>query len=61
VTYFINYVFYQFGEHKYCYDFEKINILLKTVGFNYIVKDKFNPKEDTEVRKNYSLYIIADK
>ncbi len=57
----INYAVYQFGEHKYCYDYEKMNLLLKSVGFKNIKKDKFNPSEDTEFRKYYSMYIIAQK
>lgn len=58
---YINYGIYQHGEHKYCYDFEKISLLLKSVGFKNIVKDNFNPKEDTEVRKNFSMYIECEK
>lgn len=58
---FINYGVYQFGEHKYCYDYEKIHLLLKSVGFKKITRSEFNPSEDSKARKNNSLYIIAEK
>ena len=58
---YVNYGIYQFGEHKYCYDFEKISLLLKSVGFRKIVKDIFNPKEDSEGRKDHSIYIYVEK
>ncbi len=57
---YINYSF-QYGKVRYCYDFEKIHILLKSIGFNNVIKDNFNPKEDTDSRKTYSLYIVAEK
>jgi len=60
---YVNYGIYQFGQHRYCYDFEKICLLLKSVGFKNIIKDKFDPDidSDTEIRKRYSLYVKAIK
>lgn len=64
---FINWGVYQRGEHKYNYDFEKISLLLKSVGFKNIRRDNFDPEKDF-VRKNakfdpkdVSLYIEAMK
>lgn len=58
---FINYSVYQFGEHKYCYDYEKMCLLLEFVGFKNIIKSKFDPLEDSIDRKKFSMYIIAEK
>ena len=44
---YVNYGIYQFGEHKYCYDFEKIKLLLESIGFKNIYRDDFNPAEDS--------------
>ncbi len=57
---YINYSF-QYGKVRYAYDFEKIQIILKSIGFKNIIKGNFNPKEDRESRKTYSLYIQAEK
>lgn len=58
----INLAAYYWG-HKYCYDFEKLNLLLKSVGFKNIKRDEYNAQEDssTEERRRYSLYTEAEK
>lgn len=60
---YLNFVIYQFGEHKYCYDFEKLNTILKNRGYKNIFKDVFDPSEDIdlEIRKKYSMYLRAEK
>ncbi len=55
---YVNYRVYQFGEHKYSYDYEKIELLLKSVGFKNIIKDDFNPSKDT---REQSIFVEAIK
>ena len=57
---YVNYAF-QYGKVRYAYDFEKMEILLKSIGFKNIIKDKINPKVEREARKSYSLYINSEK
>ena len=45
----------------YCHDYEKINSLLKSVGFNKINRTEFNPLEDSKQREKYLRYIIVEK
>lgn len=49
---YVNYVSYFLGYHNYCYDYEKICLLLKSVGFKNIKKHEFNPNE----LKGYDMY-----
>ena len=58
---YINYFVYQYGEHKYSYDYEKLNLLLKIIGYKNIIKDEFHLNEDTKEKKRISLYINAEK
>ncbi len=58
---YVNYGVYQFGQHKYCYDFEKFDLLLRSIGFKNIENREFNPKEDSIERKDFSFYIEAFK
>ena len=56
---------YSHRDHKYGYDFEKINLLLKSIGFKNIIRDDFNPKKDSlsynKMKKRYRMYIEAEK
>lgn len=58
---YINYGVYQKGEHKYCYDFEKMKVLLETAGFTNIQEVEFKKGEDSPDHKRSSMYIIAYK
>lgn len=58
---YVNYGVYQFGEHKYCYDFEKIKVFLEAVGFINVERVHFEDGEDSPARKSVSMYIIANK
>lgn len=53
----------EYGKIGYAFDFEKISLLLKSVGFKNINKDKFNPNKDVniKIRELFSLYIEAEK
>ncbi|ODS40526.1 MAG: hypothetical protein A7315_02505 [Candidatus Altiarchaeales archaeon WOR_SM1_79] len=57
----VNYGVYQRGEHKYCYDFEKMKLFLETVGFKNVQIGEFQEGEDSPARKRFSMYIIAYK
>ncbi len=53
----------EYGKLGYVYDFEKMSLLLKSVGYKNIIKDKFNPNLDANFKKRptFSLYIEAEK
>lgn len=59
----INYGVYQFGEHKQIYDKEKLNLILKRIGFRSVTtsvhKDGMDPNVD--LRLQYSFYMEATK
>lgn len=63
----INVIFRQEQEHKFAYDFETIELLLKRHGFNEVTKREFrqsaNPELsiDSEGRAAESLYVEAKK
>ncbi|HTG43794.1 MAG TPA: hypothetical protein VK633_04620 [Verrucomicrobiae bacterium] len=60
---YINYGVYQFGEHKYIYDEEKLIKVLGSVGFSQVGASSFQPEVDvnTPTRKKYSFYVEAAK
>lgn len=60
---YINYGVYQFGEHKYIYDQEKLIKVLKSIGFSDAVVSSFQPgiDVDTPTRRRYSFYVEARK
>lgn len=58
---YINYLFDQFGGVKYIYDWDKIKLILKHVGFKNIKKVSYDPEYDMAGRENFTLYIIAEK
>lgn len=63
----INHVFRQEEEHRYAYDFETLENMLKEAGFIAIHKSKFNFSVDPKLSKDlphhrfYSLYVDAIK
>lgn len=58
---YVNLGIYQHGQHKYCYDFEKMELLLKSIGFKKIAREECDPEEDALDRKENSIYINAYK
>ena len=62
---FVNYGVYQYGEHKYIYDPEKLQVVLKgnwataMVDPSTFMKTGLDP--DNEVRRRYSFYTNAIK
>jgi predicted SAM-dependent methyltransferase len=64
---FINFLFRQFGEHKYAYDAETLLLMLRDVGFSSAFESDFNTSadpnmcKDTPQRQKESLYVEAVK
>lgn len=63
----LNHVFHQEGEHKFCYDFETLEILLKKTGFRKITRQSYKKSldadliNDQENHQFYSLYVDCVK
>ncbi len=63
----INYVFRQGQQHKFAYDFETLELLLKRNGFQEVRKQEYGRSEipelciDLKVRETESLYVEAIK
>jgi predicted SAM-dependent methyltransferase len=63
----INYVFRQGQEHKFAYDFETIEFLLKRNGFQDVRKQEYGKSVmreiciDAEIRRTESLYVESIK
>jgi SAM-dependent methyltransferase len=55
-----NYI-YLIHQHRYAYDFETLQIILKDVGFTDIRQRPFDPSIDTEGRRHGTLYVSAQK
>ncbi len=51
----------KYNPHYWAYDFEKIESLLKNVGFKKVEKWKFNPEMANPKREWGSIYVIATK
>ena len=58
---YINYHFRQIGEHQFAYDEETLSKVLDLAGFNEIKRVDFDPKLDSEHRREGSLFISARK
>ena len=58
---FINHHFYQRGEHRFAYDWETLEKLLVTVGFQKVTKCGFDPTLDAAHRRLGSLFVSAYK
>ena len=57
----VNYFFRQDGEHKYAYDAETLTTLLKECGFSNIHERQWDSTLDSELRRQGTLYIDAEK
>jgi predicted SAM-dependent methyltransferase len=57
----INYHFRQDTEHRYAYDFETIESVLKETGFVEIERSEFDPVFDTKIHERGTLYVAARK
>lgn len=57
----INYHFRQGTEHRYAYDFETAEKVLRAAGFVDIRPREFNPSLDSEHRRVASLFVSARK
>jgi len=57
----INYHFRQNGQHRFAYDFETAEKLLKGIGFVTIQRADYDPSLDSEHREVGSLFVSARK
>jgi len=57
----INYLFRQFGEHKYAYDEETLLWVLSRAGFENVSRRSFDPATDTERRRTHTMYASGTK
>jgi predicted SAM-dependent methyltransferase len=57
----INYHFRQGSEHKYAYDAETLESVLREAGFTDIRRREFDPEMDSEHRKRGTIYMDARK
>lgn len=63
----INAVFRQYYEHKYAYDQETLDLVLRRAGFSQVVSQSYasslDPEmaPDFEARRSESLYVEARK
>ena len=57
----INYLFRQFGEHKYAYDEEILLWTLRRAGFETVSRRHFDPATDTERRRDHTMYASGIK
>jgi len=61
----LNHTFRQDGEHKFAFDFETLEIILKKFGFSKVIKQEFGKsiderlKNDLPNHQKYSLYVEA--
>src|SRR5262249_46056651 len=55
----INYLFRQFGEHKYAYDEEILTRALREAGFADVRRREFDPELDSEARRDGTLYVAG--
>jgi predicted SAM-dependent methyltransferase len=60
---YVNYWVYQFGEHKFIYDQEKLDVVLRHIGFSQVRTSQFDPSidVDTPTRRKYSFFTEAIK
>ncbi len=57
----LNYYFHQFDEHKFLHSFDFLSSLLANKGFHDIERREFNPAQDSEGRRNGTLYVTCRK
>ena len=60
---YVNYSVYQYGEHVAIYDQEKLDHVLRTVGFARVSRSEYQHGVDidSEIRRRYSFYTEAIK
>lgn len=60
---YVNYGVYQFGQHKYSYDRDKLSAFFRMAGFktSNIKLSEFSPDLDSIARKEFSLYFSVVK
>ncbi len=60
---YINYGVYQFGQHKYIYDEEKLELILRRIGYNSVSSSSYREGIDLDVplRRRHSFYTEAVK
>jgi hypothetical protein len=56
-----DYVFRQFGEHKYAYDEEILLWTLRRAGFEKVSRRPFDPTIDMECRRHHTMYASGIK
>ena len=57
----INYVFRQGTEHKYAYDDETLQLVLRRAGFVHVRRREFDPSMDADNHRIGSLCVVAQK
>ncbi len=57
----VSLAFYEWGEHKYFYDTEKLVAMLKRAGFTNIQEANFDPVLDVIYREGHTFYLNATK
>lgn len=59
----INYGVYQHGEHKWCYDEEKLVKVLQWIGYSSVISSSYQKEMDSDepTRLRYSFYMEAIK
>lgn len=58
---YVNYMAYMDGHHKYMFDEENIQVILKKAGFRNVRLRRFDPQLDRQERDFQSMYIAAEK
>lgn len=60
---YVNVGTYQSGEHKYIYDEEKLELILRRVGYGSVATSSYREgiDQDVPVRRRYSFYMEAVK
>lgn len=59
----LNYMVYQYGEHKCMFSFDSLESLLLSVGFSEVYESEFKEEYDSDAptRKDFSLYVEGFK
>lgn len=60
---FMTYAVYQFGEHCAIYDVERLEVVLRNIGYGEVRVSQFDPAidVDNELRRKFSFYVEAVK
>jgi predicted SAM-dependent methyltransferase len=57
----VNYVFRQGAEHKYAYDDETLQLVLRRAGFVHVRRREFDPSLDADNHRIGSLCVVSQK